>query len=1041
MTTPIPDPAPTSPPPAGGSQPHGIPERRYAGPPRAAASVTGPSAWQRWVASWRVALRLGRRDVVRHKGRSALVVIMVALPVALLVAGNLLFSTQDINAVEKLTYSLGTAQARLTHEEGKVTPTPVEDYAFYGGEPKPATPIPGWGSDVAVQAKALEQLTGAKVVPIATTSLETRIGKRLTFLTALGIDAAAHPSLVSGMARLESGRWAATSSEVVVTRAGIGVGLPESGSFDVTVTDTEGKRTTKTLTIVGIGEGYLTDYSVRPAEVVMLPDFSQAMVSYGPTGSATFLLDRTAPVGWDEVVKWADYGLRVTSRAVVLNPPDLATLDLPPGVADRAYERSFGQLLVAAISSIALLLETTLLVGPAFAVSAARSRRTLALAASNGATAGQLRRTVLGQAVVLGVLSALVGATVGFGAGVAAIAWSRRYSPQTMFGPLDVPVGPIALVVGCAVLAALIAALVPARGLARLDIVGVMRGQSVSPPARFRMPVAGLVMAGLGAVGVFWATAQTPAWDDRLMTALVPIVAMLSAVLLVVGTLLLVPMILVGVGQLARSAPVALRMALRDAARQRGRATSTVAAILAGMAVLAAVLVTMESVAVFQGKNYVPQRPEGQGLVNPYTEMNPTVVTSPAQTTDPTAASVAKILAIVPKVDPALVTTPVRVVDVMNVLEAKGGPPEGDFLVALRQGCTPLEVFTAGPFAPDGTLNPKHCASINGSDWLGADRSSIVVGEPEELAARYGLDAAATAMLRSGGLVASDAKGSEPRCQPAEGGPSSGMECTGNPSAQVDIIGGVVTFARGRISMDGPKLIGTPTTKTIPALAVPDKLLNPGGTRNMGSYNGINGIGALITPATAAALDARTRATAVELTDPRGAISPETEDRLREAIDDEQIGHVYVERGFQAYPWILVAVLIGTVGLIILVATLVSTALSTAETQAFMGTFAAVGATRGTRRNLAAAQAASLGVIGALLGTLVGMVPGIALARVSTAYAFGYSGTDLDGGRLDPTVVIPWLQLAIPVLGIPAVAAALAWLSIRRAPQVTRRLT
>ena len=63
-------------------------------------------------------------------------------PVALLVAGNVLFSTQDINATEKLDYSLGTAQARLTHEEGKVTPTPVEDYAFYGREPKPATPIP-----------------------------------------------------------------------------------------------------------------------------------------------------------------------------------------------------------------------------------------------------------------------------------------------------------------------------------------------------------------------------------------------------------------------------------------------------------------------------------------------------------------------------------------------------------------------------------------------------------------------------------------------------------------------------------------------------------------------------------------------------------------------------------------------------------------------------------------------------------------------------------------------------------------------------------
>ncbi len=42
---------------------------------------------------------------------------------------------------------------------------------------------------------------------------------------------------------------------------------------------------------------------------------------------------------------------------------------------------------------------------------------------------------------------------------------------------------------------------------------------------------------------------------------------------------------------------------------------------------------------------------------------------------------------------------------------------------------------------------------------------------------------------------------------------------------------------------------------------------------------------------------------------------------------------------------------------------------------------------------------------------------------------------------LDPTVVIPWLQLAIPVIAVPALAALLAWLAIRKAPTVTRRLT
>ena len=108
-----------------------------------------------------------------------------------------------------------------------------------------------------------------------------------------------------------------------------------------------------------------------------------------------------------------------------------------------------------------------------------------------------------------------------------------------------------------------------------------------------------------------------------------------------------------------------------------------------------------------------------------------------------------------------------------------------------------------------------------------------------------------------------------------------------------------------------------------------------------------------------------------------------------------------------------------------------------------MGTFAAVGATRTTRRNLAAAQAGSLGVIGALLGTLVGFVPGIALARATTRVPMSPASYDAAGAQtlLDPTVVIPWLQLAVPILVVPALAAMLAWLAIRKAPTVTRRLT
>ena len=71
--------------------------------------------------------------------------------------------------------------------------------------------------------------------------------------------------------------------------------------------------------------------------------------------------------------------------------------------------------LMVGLAAVMLLVSTTLLVGPAFAVSAARQRRTLALAASNGAHTPVLRRTVLAQALLLGAASALLGVVAGVG--------------------------------------------------------------------------------------------------------------------------------------------------------------------------------------------------------------------------------------------------------------------------------------------------------------------------------------------------------------------------------------------------------------------------------------------------------------------------------------------------------------------------------------------------------------------------------------------------------------------------------------------------
>ena len=68
-----------------------------------------------WRAGWRVALRLARRDVRRHVGRSLLIVIMVAVPVLLLVGGNIVFSSQDLTAAERIPYAMGQTQAVATY--------------------------------------------------------------------------------------------------------------------------------------------------------------------------------------------------------------------------------------------------------------------------------------------------------------------------------------------------------------------------------------------------------------------------------------------------------------------------------------------------------------------------------------------------------------------------------------------------------------------------------------------------------------------------------------------------------------------------------------------------------------------------------------------------------------------------------------------------------------------------------------------------------------------------------------------------------------
>ncbi|WKV16005.1 hypothetical protein LP422_24435 [Janibacter limosus] len=169
--------------------------------------------------------------------------------------------------------------------------------------------------------------------------------------------------------------------------------------------------------------------------------------------------------------------------------------------------------------------------------------------------------------------------------------------------------------------------------------------------------------------------------------------------------------------------------------------------------------------------------------------------------------------------------------------------------------------------------------------------------------------------------------------------------------------------------------------------------------------------------------------------DPDGPIDAATQERLQQLLGDET--YVDVERGFSNPLALVIAVLIAIFTLVLLVVTLTATALSIAEQERDRATIAAVGGSRRTRRLMVASQTRLLATIGIVPGALVGSFPGITIARALTSEGWDpITGLQLDR---DAIVDIPWLPLAIVPVAVPALAALLAGLGIRRTPDLTRR--
>lgn len=554
----------------------------------------------RWLARWRPALRIARRDAWTHKGRSAVVLLMVALPVLVVVAGDTLARTAAVSDTEGLDRRLGAAAARVSWpgiDHPLVQGPSGQDYGTLPAQAQAQTAALPRPTARTITA-ALGPGTSVTAVDEGSVLVRTADGLARTG----GLETALRSSVVSGLFRLSSGRLPRTTGEVAVTSRLAGRALGAGSRLRL--------ASGATRSVVGVVESTTSRHDVA---VYGLPG-SLGLDAAGSPDEApaqrSWLVDRPGGVSWADVRTLNAHGLLVLSRSVVTHPPPEAAV--PEMVRDRSTAGS-GRLTVIALIAAMALLEVVLLAGPAFAVGTRRQERSLALVVAAGGGPRDVRRTVLGGGVVLGGVAAVVGSLGGVAAARLTQPLAQRRS-TTLFGPFDLSLRDIAAIAACGFLSAVVAALVPAMLAASQDVVAVLASRRGQARPGYRFPAVGVVMLAAG-IALAAYGARGTGGENAIV---------LAAIVAVVGMVLVVPLVVAQLGRLARGfLPLAARFALRDAARHRRRTAPAVAAVAATVAGVVALGIGVSSDSAEARATYTPGGPAGAAVVRANPDTTP----------------------------------------------------------------------------------------------------------------------------------------------------------------------------------------------------------------------------------------------------------------------------------------------------------------------------------------------------------------------------------------------------------------------------------
>lgn len=933
--------------------------------------------------SFRVALRMARRDIRRHKGRSLLIILLIMLPVAGMTgAATLLESTQETNA-ERVQYQLGKTQARLramNMPNSGFVQDPVLDAnnaaATKGSNPdpdfKPRSPKDAVPSGYAVLTESMPALTakvGAANVPIMSNAVD-----------------ALNPAF-AGKFTLLAGRAPAGPDEVVVSP-----GLLDRFSLHLgdEITTSAG-----TFTVVGT----LRDASLSDDNAVLFlkPGQGQIPQEEAARAGTFYYLVGDEPLTWAQIRKLNAVGVAALSRHVLLNPPLPSELGLD-GAQNNGATREWSLYLTGGMIGALALLEVGLLAGAAFAVGAKGQVRELALLAASGSEAPTIRAVVTAGGLWLGSVAVVVGAFLGL-AGVAALVfWAKQQGSAQLpgFHP-DVLLTVMAMATG--LLACALAALVPARQVAKQALLGALksgRAPSVAGPWPGRIGVALLGLAMLALLtGAYLGLAGDDLDVQMSWTALVAPLLIGGAVLMVVALVLLTGSLVSLLTSRTAWLPLPLRMAARDSARNASRTVPAVAAVLAAATLASAIMVFTASQQEEARRTHYWMALKNQALVSmddgSVGGVRVAEMAGRSPDVKPVEDAVQGALGTVQWTQVLHVPLPANCM-LANPAESPAGTNES--VGPAAGNCYQYELGR-----PEANVCPRTDKGYvkDPGDWRCQDSQygmpgPIIIGGAAEIRAVFGREPhqGSLDVLAAGGIVT---------------------------SSTTFVSDGQATIKTVDIRQQGPvgpmgTTFATVNEKILPAAVETAEVPV--------AYSGV------ISPEAASRLGIKAVAASLLI---QLAETPDAPDKdqasaaLAELSGEVRFGFSVEEGpnpGASALLWLIAALS----ALITLSAAAITTGLALADAKSDHMTLAGVGAPPRIRKALAGAQSLMTAGLGTLLGVVAGAVPASLAVTAIRMY-----------GALE----FPWFQLLALIVAVPLTGAAFAWLVTRAQLPMSRR--